>query len=914
MDAFTLVARLTLNRSEFDASFRDIETDINSDKKKSTFSAWGVAVGNLAAKAFSRAFSAASGFAKSIIATGMDFDSMMSEVKAVGGLTEEEFESVRQKAIDLGASTKFTSKEVGEAFYYMGLAGWDTEEMLSGIEGVLNLAAASGENLGTVSDIVTDAITAMGLSADDTARFVNALAAASTNSNTTVGMMGEAFKYLATTGGVLEYSIEDVATVLGLLANNGIKAGQAGTSMRQILNTLIAPSEDAKDAMEELGLSLFEIGTDKRKPLMQVVTELRDIFKNSGFNLEGMPMEEYIQKVEEYNERYDQAKKELETNGYTTVLGKIVNNQDELDEWYEHILAADAHFNEDFLAKLSAIGGLRGISSLFALMNSTDDDVNQLVQAVNTSSEGNGAAKNMAKTMIDNLEGDITLMNSALDGLKILMSDEYKGALRGFVQVFTEEIGNLANAFEEGGITGMLVNLTDWIINGITDTLSNPEITVEGANKFGQALGDFVGHLISTLVTSAPQLLSGLFTAGLNLADGLVKGLFAGLFGTGEGTVTGLILNAQEEEQDAINQANRTATEAQGIVSYMDSLIEKYGDAASNSGEWATSLERLEQLIPGITGQIKEEGQTLEETTASLRGYIELSKEKAKEDAKRAAIEKYRKEYEEAQVELGEAEINRDIAKYKQEEAARELTGLIAQYVEAQHQREVDYINNNYTGEYREQQLAWLNEDWAENSMRDAQGMFEQFQKGEISFGDLVTWAQSYANELGESHETINTLNQSYKDAEKEYRENQESIKTLTENSQKLAIQLDLAEKAVERMVQEMQPTVTTTTTTYGQWANDYYSRHSHASGTNYVPYDNYMAELHRGEMVLTASQARKYRDEDGSGLDIAALQTAIVSAVHEGLANAQVNAYVDGRKITDEVSRRMNNQFALSR
>ena len=217
MDAFTLVARLTLNKQEFETGMAQIEGDLKTDKFTSPFGAWGVTVGNLASQAFTRVFRAGVNFAKSMLTTGMNFDEMMSSVKAVANLGEKDFEKVRQRAIDLGASTKFTAEEVGEAFYYMGLAGWKSDEMLAGISGVLDLAAASGENLGTVSDIVTDAITAMGLTADDTARFVNVLAAASTNSNTTVSMMGEAFKYLATTGGVLEYSIEDVASVLGLL-------------------------------------------------------------------------------------------------------------------------------------------------------------------------------------------------------------------------------------------------------------------------------------------------------------------------------------------------------------------------------------------------------------------------------------------------------------------------------------------------------------------------------------------------------------------------------------------------------------------------------------------------------------------------------------------------------------------------
>lgn len=783
MDAFTLVAKLTLNRDEFDLGLKQVEGSLNSNETKGSFSAWGVTVGNLASQAFTKVFKAGVDFMKSVLTTGMDFDQMMSSVKAVGNMGEKEFDRVRQKAIDLGASTKFTAEEVGEAFYYMGLAGWNTEEMLSGIEGVLNLAAASGENLGTVSDIVTDAITAMGLSADDTARFVNVLAAASTNSNTTVGMMGEAFKYLATTGGVLEYSIEDVASVLGLLANNGIKAGQAGTSMRQILNTLINPSDKAAAAMEKLGLSLFDMTGENgtvgaRKPLMQVVQELRQIFQEADFDLKGKPLEEVQEKIDQLNADWDEQYENMKKAGASKREIEDAYNK-YLDDFKEIV-----EFNPAFLSKLGDIGGLRGISSLFALMKSTDDDVNQLVDAVNSSSEGKGSAAEMAQTMLDNLKGDVTILNSAIDGLNIAMFDEINPAAREFVQHLTDGVTAITNLIKHGKLT--------WTV--------------------------------------------------------------------------------EDEEREAINDAERNAIEASGLIDYMDSLIGKYGEAASESAGWADAMERLERLIPGITQQIQAEGQALDETTASLRRNIEESKNKAIEDAKRATIAKYTEQYNEAQAALGQAQIDQYIA---EAEAGAARTAL------------VEYVRKTQGASFT------------------GQGM---------SFEQLESAAYATANELGESTEYIKTLSDSYKTQTKIAEDNKKSIEELTISSDRLKTQLDIAKRAVEQMVRDMQSSVSSTTMTYGQWANEYYSKHSHAKGDWYIPYDDYPAMLHRGEMVLTASQARQFREGNGSSLDVSGLVTAIVGAMQDGLRNAHVDAYLDGRKITDEVARRMNNQLALAR
>ena len=181
---------------------------------------------------------AVGGLGAAAVKTAADFDTSMSRVAAVSGATGKELAALRDKAREMGAKTKFSASEAAEAMNYMAMAGWKTEEMLSGIDGIMNLAAASGEDLATTSDIVTDALTAFGLTAKDSGHFADILAAASSNANTNVSMMGETFKYCAPIAGALGFSAEDTAEAIGLMANAGIKSSQAGTSLRSIMNNL----------------------------------------------------------------------------------------------------------------------------------------------------------------------------------------------------------------------------------------------------------------------------------------------------------------------------------------------------------------------------------------------------------------------------------------------------------------------------------------------------------------------------------------------------------------------------------------------------------------------------------------------------------------------------------------------------
>lgn len=185
-----------------------------------------------------------------------DFDSQMSTVRAISGATGDEFDALRGKAIEMGSSTAFSASEAGEAMEYMAMAGWTTEDMLAGISGVMAAAAASGEDLSTTSDILTDSLTAFGKSAQDSAHFADVLVAAGNNANTSVSMMGETFKYAGAVCGTLGISVEDAAIATGLMGNAGIKASQAGTALRAGLTNLVKPSKQAAEAMEAYGVSI----------------------------------------------------------------------------------------------------------------------------------------------------------------------------------------------------------------------------------------------------------------------------------------------------------------------------------------------------------------------------------------------------------------------------------------------------------------------------------------------------------------------------------------------------------------------------------------------------------------------------------------------------------------------------------
>lgn len=318
------------------------------------------------------------------INTYKDFEAAMSQVQAISGSTQSDLTRLTAKAKEMGATTKFTAAESAEAFNYMAMAGWNAEQMMCGIEGILNLAAASGEDLGTTSDIVTDALTAFGLKASDATHFSDVLAQASSSANTDVGMMGETFKYVASMAGSLSYSIEDVALMTGLMANSGIKSTQAGTSLNSVLTRLATNSSGAADAIAALGVNFYDSAGNAR-PLGTVMGELREATK--GMN------------------------QEQKSNLANTVAG------------------------------------MEAQKGLLAILNASEDDYNKLADAI---SNADGASKRMSDTMMDNLSGDITLFQSAVDGLKISLGERMSNSwLRDIVQWLTAQVPKAEQLFSD---------------------------------------------------------------------------------------------------------------------------------------------------------------------------------------------------------------------------------------------------------------------------------------------------------------------------------------------------------------------------------------------------------------------------------------------------------------------------------
>lgn len=234
----------------------------------------GVAVGNAITKVVDKVGSIGTAAVK----VGMNFEAEMSKVASISGATGDEFQKLIDKAKEMGSKTKFSATESAQAMEYMAMAGWKTQDMVDGLKGIMDLAAASGEDLATTSDIVTDALTAFGLKASDSTHFADVLAKASSNANTNVAMMGETFKYVAPVAGALGYSVEDCSVAIGLMANSGIKASQAGTSLRQMLSRMAKPTDEAQAAMDKLGVSLTD-SAGNMKSLDTVMGDLRNGFK-----------------------------------------------------------------------------------------------------------------------------------------------------------------------------------------------------------------------------------------------------------------------------------------------------------------------------------------------------------------------------------------------------------------------------------------------------------------------------------------------------------------------------------------------------------------------------------------------------------------------------------------------------------
>ena len=428
-----------------------IETGLDSSGIEKDISKLG-SLASTGLKATTAAITVASGaltaFAGYSVKAGSSFETGMSEVEAISGATGEQIEELATKAKEMGATTKFSATESAAALKYMAMAGWSTEDMLGGLEGIMNLAAASGEDLASVSDIVTDALTAFGLQASDSSHFADVLAKAASNSNTNVGLMGATFQYVAPLAGALGYSIEDTAVAIGLMANAGIKGEKAGTALRTMFTRLSDPPADAAAAIDELGLSMTNADGTMR-PLSDVMADLRTKFA-------GLSEEQKVQMA-------------------------------------------------------SSLAGQEAMSGLLAIVNASDEDFEKLTLSINNAS---GAAEEMAGVMNDNLKGDITLLQSAVEGLGIQVYESVDVELREAVQAGIGYVDQLSEAFTDGGLKGAVKEAGTIFADMATEATKQAPKMVKSAIQFIKAFTKGISANKNEIWNAAVEIAKA-------LADGL---------------------------------------------------------------------------------------------------------------------------------------------------------------------------------------------------------------------------------------------------------------------------------------------------------------------------------------------------------------------------------------------------------
>lgn len=271
--------------AELDKAADDLEKELDESGNSANQAANGGftvlkgALANLVSQGINAAVNGLKTLAREVYNAGSSFESSMSKVQAISGASADDMDKLSAKAKQMGETTIFSAAQSAEAFSYMAMAGWKTEDMLNGIEGVMNLAASSGEDLATSASIVTDALTAMGYEAKDAGKLADVMASAASNANTTIGLMGNTFQYAAPLVGALGYTMEDTAIAIGLMANASIKGEKAGTALRSIFTRLSAPPKDCAEALDAMNISLTD-STGKMRPFREVIQDLRTSFSN----------------------------------------------------------------------------------------------------------------------------------------------------------------------------------------------------------------------------------------------------------------------------------------------------------------------------------------------------------------------------------------------------------------------------------------------------------------------------------------------------------------------------------------------------------------------------------------------------------------------------------------------------------
>lgn len=620
-----------------------------------------------------------------------DFEEGMSNVEALSGATADEMALLSEKAKEMGATTKYTAQESADAMGYMAMAGWNAQEMLAGMDGVINLAAASGEDLAMVSDIVTDNLTAFGLTAADTAHFADVLAAAATSSNTNVSIMGETFKQSASIAGALGYSIEDVAVAVGLMANSGVKGSIAGTALKNTFNGLLEGVTLTASAFGEYDYTAIKAdGT--MKTFSETIDELRDCF-----------------------EQMTEAER--------------VNNA-------------------------MALAGQRGYNGLLAILNATDEDYASLTDSINNCT---GAAKRMADIKMDNLNGDLELMNGAWEALQNTIGEQFIPEMRTLYQL-GEDIGDSLNEF---------VQEHPALMKALAAFVAIIAVATSGVLAFGAAVKLAAALKLGALFAAAGPLMLGVAAFGALTAAvvGFVSAANEGVPSVKELTDAARGLGDALEDADKSYQTSATdiaatAAVADTYISRLEALETVTDRTDEQQTEWHNTLALLANAIPELAEYIDLTNDTIDGGTAALRANTEAWKQNAEAQAYQeylnSVMEQYNGVMSEAaanSIKLTQAQVKLD----KAEQTHAELTKRVSELMnEAKDKAAAFYDEYGYgadatnflTEEYYGL-LRTLNE--TDKEMRTQQRTIKNLNKAVEEDADALAEAETAMNDAREA-------------------------------------------------------------------------------------------------------------------------------------------------------------------
>lgn len=579
MTLFELQAILKMDSSDFDKGIDSASKKANGLGGKLSSGLGKVA--KVAVGAVTASATAVTAIGASSVKAGMEFDTAMSQVYATmgdnankmveyNGQAMKSSDALRSFAKKMGAETAFSATESAEALNYMALAGYDAETSIAMLPNVLNLASAGTMDLAQASDMVTDAQTALGLSIEETNTMVDQMAKTSSTTNTSVKQLGEAMLTIGGTARFMKGGTNELNQVLGILADNGIKGSEAGTHLRNMLLKLSDPTDAGASAMKKLELNIYDaegemrsfqdIFGDMKKKMVEMnytseemVTAFADMF-----NVRDVASATALLNTD--TERWNEVAEAIENAGFS-LASFSENMQNKLGVSLEDVKAKFADMGVSSEQFDQALQNANGDATQFmqAMLSSTAQGTsyNDILTAMGGSldklqsafDETTGSAQAMANTQLDNLSGDLTLFNSALEGAKIAISDNLSPTLREFVQMGTGGLSDLTKSIDEGGLTGAFGMIGDFLsqmVGKIVEVL--PQVLDAGMQLVGnlaegilqnlpaitQMAIDLVVKLIDGLVEAMPTIID----AGIQIISTLIQGIMEALPQIAESVVT----------------------------------------------------------------------------------------------------------------------------------------------------------------------------------------------------------------------------------------------------------------------------------------------------------------------------------------------------------------------------------------